>query len=167
MTPIQRRSPRLANYDYASPGTYFVTLCTTAGKLTFGEVRDSNVRLNRYGSIVAQCWNDIPQHFGEVGLDLYVVMPNHLHGLVVLGDSINVPPSLLSCPSLHKVIGAFKSAATRRINALRATSGAPLWQRTFYEHVVRSDHGMERIREYIVNNPAKWELDEENPRSGL
>ncbi len=163
ITPVQRKSPRIAGYDYASPGIYFVTICSATGQCVFGDVVDGVVRLNDIGRTVAQSWASTPRHFPMVELDLYVVMPNHVHGLLALTDTTDVPSSNRALPTVHTIVGAFKSASTRQINVLRGTPGAPLWQRAYYEHVVRTDQGLERIRQYIGNNAAKWELDEENP----
>jgi putative transposase len=163
ISPLRRKSPRIAGYDYTSPGIYFVTLCAAAGQCVFGEVVGGVVRLNDIGRTVAQCWESTPRHFLTVELDLYVVMPNHVHGLLALTDTADAPSSNRPRPTVHTVVGAFKSAATRQVNILRDTPGAPLWQRAYYEHVVRTDQGLERIRAYIAGNPAKWELDEENP----
>ena len=163
ITPLRRKAPRIADYDYAAPGTYFVTVCAATGQCLFGEVADGAVRLNDLGRAVARCWEETPRHFSTVELDLYVVMPNHVHGLLALTDSADVLTSNRVRPTVHTIIGAFKSAATRQVNMLRHAPGTPLWQRAYYEHIVRTDQGMERIREYIANNPAKWELDEDNP----
>jgi len=161
--PSARTSPRIPSYDYATPGTYFVTACATAGHLRFGNVDNGEVRLNETGKVVAQCWEDIPAHFQTVVLDSYVVMPNHLHGLITLTDALDESPQDHARPSLNTIVGSFKSAATRRVNVLRNTPGAKLWQRTYYDHAIRTESGLARIREYITDNPAKWELDEENP----
>ncbi len=151
--PVRRKSPRLASYDYSQPGVYFVTLCTHNGSCLFGDV----------GGIVETCWAGIPHHFPDVELDLHIVMPNHLHGLIRLTCNADRLAGGRACPTIHTVIGAFKSAATRQVNAMRNTPGVPLWQRTYYEHVIRTEPGLDRIREYIATNPAKWDLDEENP----
>jgi REP element-mobilizing transposase RayT len=163
VTPARRRSPKLEGYDYTSPGVYFVTLCARAGRYPFGEVCDGEVRLSDVGRAIAQCWKDVPRHFQTVELDLYVVMPNHLHGLIALTEAADSLPPVRTRPSVHTVVGAFKSAATRRVNVMRNTPGVSLWQRTYYDHVVRTEQGLERIREYIANNPIRWEIDEENP----
>ena len=161
--PSGRTSPRIPNYDYATPGIYFVTVCATAGHLRFGSVNNGEIRLNETGKVVAQCWEDIPAHFKTVELGSYVVMPNHLHGLITLTDALDGSSQDSARPSLNTVIGSFKSAATRRVNVIRNTPGAKLWQRTYYDHAIRTESGLERIREYIASNPARWELDDENP----
>jgi len=162
ITPARRRSPRIAHYDYSSPGTYFVTICTHERACLFGNFARGEMVLTDIGRIVDDCWSEIPQHHTAVALDLYVVMPNHLHGLL----SITPPRGTetpQTTPNLNAIVGSFKSAATRRVNASRATPGVNLWQRAYYDHAVRTEKGLERIREYIANNPLKWELDEYNP----
>ena len=161
--PVRRKSPRLASYDYSQPGVYFVTLCTHNSSCLFADVVGRDSIPGDVGRIVETCWVDIPRHFPDVELDLYIVMPNHFHGLIRLTGAADRPADGRACPTVHTVIGAFKSAATRQVNAMRSTPGVPLWQRTYYEHVIRTELGLDRIREYIANNPAKWDLDEENP----
>ncbi|MEX2158171.1 MAG: transposase [Dehalococcoidia bacterium] len=166
-----RRSIRLPGYDYTAAGSYFVTInATRAHGLLFGTVVDGEVVLNEYGVFVRDEWERSARIRPELELGAYVVMPNHLHGIVTLvGDRFvgahgHAP---LHAPSLHRPprsIGAFvarfKGAVTRRINALRETEGTPVWQRNYYEHVVRDDEDLSRIRAYIEDNPRNWEDDE-------
>jgi putative transposase len=185
-----RRSIRLQTYDYADEGAYFVTLCTFHRECLFGEVVKGEMRLNAVGEIAYECWNAIPHHFPGVELDSYMIMPNHVHGIVVIterrGDGVNVgarhavplqgsnPPShheqsakqAFGKPvpgSLPTIVGSFKSAAARHVNLLHNTPAAPLWQRNYYEHVIRDEGDLNPIREYIECNPQMWETDEENP----
>lgn len=164
-----RRSVRLPTYDYRQTGVYFVTLCGFQRACLFGELQDGSLQLNEAGTIAQEVWLEIPQHFPHVELDEFVVMPNHLHGLLVLvasstPDSSDVPslPGPLS-RSLGAVVGAYKSATSRRINTWRGTPGVPVWQRNYYEHIVRSDEALVSIRRYIADNPHYWAEDEENP----
>ncbi len=168
----QRRSIRLKAYDYSQPGAYFVTICTFQRQMLFGEVVNGNLQLNEYGHITQDCWHSLPDHFFTVGVDAFVVMPNHVHSVLLIHDVGATHASPLphrphhSGPqprSVGAVVGAFKSAASRRINALRHTPGTPIWQRNYYEHVVRNDRDLERIRVYIQDNPANWQEDENNP----
>jgi putative transposase len=149
-----RRRLRLAEFDYAQPGFYFVTICTERRRCILGEVIEAGVVLSPIGTLVQQVWRSIDNHHSRVQLDEFVVMPNHLHGIVQLSDGT---------VTLANVIGTFKSLSTKTVNALRATPCARLWQRSYHEHVIRDESALERIREYIVNNPAKWHLDRENP----
>jgi putative transposase len=116
--------------------------------------------LNDYGTLVKDCWHDLPRHYPNIELDAFVVMPNHVHGVVVL-----VGAGLRPAPTDHpltEVVRAFKSFSSRKINEVRGTLGLPIWQRGYYEHIVRDDKSLSRIREYIVNNPLRWEFDREN-----
>lgn len=185
-----RRSIRLKGYDYTRPGAYFITVCTRDRACLFGEVKAGKVELNQWGIIVQECWHDLPKHFSNVKLDSFVVMPNHVHGIVIItrspcrGDAGVAPtyqpysshrrhPASVSAPavpcgpkpaSIGAIVGSFKSAVTRRINELRQTPAAPVWQRNYYEHIIRDDASLERIRAYIRNNPLQWALDRENPQ---
>ena len=177
-----RRSIRLKGYDYSQPGTYFITICAHDRACLFGEVVDGEMRLNEYGHIVRRCWEEIPLHFPHAELDTFVVMPNHVHGIVILtvgarhdvGARHAVPlphTEQFGKPvpgSIPTIVRSFKSATTRHINALRGTPGAPVWQRNYYEHIVRNEESLNRIREYILTNPIRWAMDWENPhREGV
>jgi REP element-mobilizing transposase RayT len=180
----KRRSIRLQGYDYTQPGAYFITICTQDRACLFGKVADGQMQLNDAGKTAEQCWQEIPSHFPTVVLDVFVVMPNHLHGIVVLNDYVGathasplqrnnaspvqngVSPGRPRGPqgrSIASIIGSFKSAVTKRINEIRMTPGASVWQRNYYEHIIRDDESLNRIREYIANNPLQWEFDRENP----
>jgi putative transposase len=154
----RRRRLRLDQYDYSQPGAYFVTVCAHDRMCLFGKIEQAEMRLSAIGEIVAACWQEVPQHFAVL-LDEWVVMPNHLHAIVLMRDDIH---DLRPTASLGLIIGTFKSAATKRVKeALR--QGSPLWQRSFYEHVVRNDADLRRIRQYITDNPLRWAEDSENP----
>lgn len=158
-----RRSIRLKAYDYTQPGAYFVTLCTHDRGLLFGEITDGVMRLNRMGLIVQKAWFDLPRHYPHVVLDVMVIMPNHVHGVIVLTEDGKPAKPRQGLP---EIVRAFKSHSARRINALRRTPGLPIWQRNYYEHIVRDQADWERIREYILNNPQEWDRDLENPLIG-
>jgi len=165
-----RRSIRLKGYDYAQPGAYFITICTQDRACLFGEVADGEMRLNEMGQVVCECWSAIPEHFSNGVLDAFVVMPNHVHGIVVIvdgrGTACRAPTEQFGRPitgSVPTIIRSFKSAVTRRINALRGTPGAPVWQRNYFEHIIRNDESLNRIRQYITDNAARWAFDRENP----
>jgi len=165
----RRRSIRLREYDYTQPGAYFITIVAHARAMLFAEISDGKAWLNEFGRIVENEWQKSAVIRREIGLDVFVVMPNHIHGIVNIihadvgatGRSPlrNGPPPR----SLGAFVAGFKSAVTKRINNLRRTPGAPVWQRNYYEHVVRSDAELLRVREYILNNPVGWENDRENP----
>ena len=178
-----RRSIRLKGYDYTTPGAYFVTIVTHHRECLFGEIENGEMRLSRAGEIAARCWEAISAHFASVGLDLFVVMPNHLHGIIIMGAgrgeaSANTMPEMptrltadasplrrdgTQPGSLPAIIQNFKSVSTRCLNALCATPGVHVWQRDYYEHIVRDEAGLTRLRGYIQNNPSGWALDELHP----
>lgn len=166
-----RRSIRLRHYDYAQAGAYFVTICTRDKASVFGHVTDRVMYLNILGEAVQACWNDLLRHYPYVELDAFIAMPNHVHGIIVLGDSSDVGAGLRPAPTmvnrygLPEIIRAFKAFSSRRINELRSTPGIPVWQRNYYEHVIRNEYDLSEIREYIVHNPMKWDFDTENPNN--
>ena len=171
-----RRSIRLSGFDYAQPGAYFVTICTHDRRPLLGDVVDGEVRLSRLGQAVRQCWNEIPDHFPHVQQDAFIVMPNHFHGLCAIdvsrmgGTACRAPHTTtrerFGAPvsgSLPTIVRSFKSASTRRINKIRDTPGALVWQRNYYEHVIRGDDELNLARQYVLDNPAKWSEDVDNP----
>jgi len=170
-----RRSIRLAGYDYRAAGAYFVTICSHQKKRVFGRVLDGEMQMHVYGRIVAECWDEITDHYPQVIVDEWIVMPNHCHGILIIVDAPvgarYISPlhaaSRIGAPagSLGSVIGKFKAAATRRINAHRAErnlSPAVVWQRNFYERIIRDEKELIATRRYIIENPLHWEQDTEN-----
>lgn len=153
-----RHSMRLPNYDYTQPGTYYLTLCTHQRACLFGEILDGVMNLNPFGTIVTEDWAHLPKHHPHLALDVFVVMPNHLHGILVLCEE--------NTRSISDIMRGFKSFSARRINRLRQLNGVAVWQTAFYDHVVRDESDLARIREYIVNNPARWAEDVENQADG-
>lgn len=131
----------------------------------FGDVVGDSVRPSPAGRIVAAEWVRSGEIRREIAIDAFVVMPNHLHGIVAIDQSVHPAGSAPNrrSRSLGSLINGFKAATTRRINELCGTVGASLWQRNYYEHVVRNEDELNRIREYIALNPAKWAADRENP----
>ncbi len=164
-----RKSIRLREYDYGQVGVYFVTICTHERECVFGEVVDGQMRLNEVGRIVEDEWYKTAEIRGNVVLDVSVVMPNHLHGILIITDAVEatrrVASTTLRPNTLGSIIGQFKSVATKRINELRQTPAAPVWQRNYYEHIIRNEKDYLRIYEYILNNPAKWQEDHDNSRN--
>ncbi|MDP2954442.1 MAG: transposase [Chloroflexota bacterium] len=178
----RRRSIRLQGYDYSQPGAYFVTIVTRDRECLFGEIVEGAVSLSPYGAIVQECWAELPHHFAHVELDASVAMPNHVHGIIVLMDvgaqhaallrNPGHPAPQFAPPQLRVAVGSvgtmvrsFKSVVTKRINEIRGTPGAALWQRNYYEHVVRDEDELDHIRRYILDNPVQWALDRENPEA--
>jgi REP element-mobilizing transposase RayT len=179
-----RRSIRLRGYDYTQAGAYFVTTCVQNREPLFGEIVGGSVRLNVQGEIAVEWWDKITGHFQGVELDAFVVMPNHMHGIVVLTEPLGIAstqfvqagasgemelPLMTSTSSrpmpLGRVMAFFKYQSTKAINQARATPGARVWQRNYYEHVVRNDGSLRRIREYIASNPLQWEQDQLHPEN--
>ncbi len=160
-----RRSIRLKGYDYASLGAYFVTLCIQDRMNLLGVMEGAQVILGPQGEMIQRAWKAIPEHYPAVGVDTFVVMPNHLHGIILLrgaehpGDNVT---------SLGDVIKRFKSVTTRMYVTGVAELGwnpfnGRLWQRNYYEHIIRTEEELGTIRKYIHNNPAQWSEDHDNP----
>jgi putative transposase len=147
-----RNSIRLRGRDYARAGAYFVTICTYQRAHLFGEIDHGQMRMNAAGLIAAQAWDRMPARFPGLTIDVFVIMPNHFHGVIVL--------DCLGPPTLGAVIRAFKAAAARAIRLEADLDFA--WQRNYYERIIRTDSSMERVRAYILGNPARWAWDKEN-----
>ncbi len=169
-----RRSIRLRYYDYSQAGAYFITLCTQKRECLFGAVVGDDMRLSDAGRMVQDIWDALPGHYSCVELDCFVVMPNHIHGIVVLNgvgaqfiapnhDGATNSGAINRAPTVGEIIRAFKARCTHRINQLRDMQGASIWQRNYYEHIIRSESSLQETREYIANNPAQWANDRENP----
>lgn len=170
-----RRSIRLRGYKYSHAGAYFVTLCTWKRECLFGEIVDGEMVLNNIGSIAAAVWTDLSSHYRHVELDAFVIMPNHVHGLIVFCDEqteetdsqqgrVGNPPLQDEIRhGLPEIVRGFKAFSSRHINAIRRNRGCPVWQRNYYDRVIRNENEMIRARAYIVNNPFKWAYDGENP----
>jgi putative transposase len=211
-----RRSIRLKGYDYTGKGAYYFTICCHQRRCLLGEIKDDVMHLNLVGATVKAVWDSLPRHFPLIELDAFVVMPNHVHGIIVITDSAgncnpnrnnnrnsncrgeafvpgcnNTPPqfsstnadapyvataSLTPFPgcnntppprgtqsgSIGAILQNFKSVATRRVNRITRNLGT-LWQRNYYEEIIRNEKAYENIRRYIVENPLSWDEDEENP----
>ena len=177
-----RRSIRLKGHDYTQPGAYFVTICTRDRESLFGHVVNGEMRLNEAGEIARRCWGDIPSHFPHAALDAFVIMPNHVHGIVLVGAQFIAPDPrdgpIGRVPVLGDIVRAYKATATRLVR--RRDDGATNlgamdkgvmnhaptgfgWQRGYYEHIVRTEGELMSIREYVMGNPARWDEDENNP----
>jgi putative transposase len=166
-----RRSIRLKGYDYSQEGVYFVTICSANGKCLFSDINNGHIDLNHFGEIVYRCWLDIPIHYPNVQLDEFVVMPNHIHGIVIIDRQIvgvqNIEPlqqnryQHIIPGSLGAIIRGFKIGVTKWLH--RYKNIHRIWQRNYYEHIIRNESELNRIRKYIIENPLKWEDDEYNP----
>ncbi|MCE5252431.1 transposase [bacterium] len=208
-----RRSIRLAGYDYTANGAYFVTMCSYGRECLFGGITDSSMILNDAGRMVKAVWDGIPSHYSGVEADAFIIMPNHVHAIIVLvgtvplNRSVGVAPcgypfedrnlpvgaAPCGCPdddlpevmgnhggiaptgsalSLPDIVHRFKTMTTKRYADGMKLMGWPpfhgrLWQRNYYEHIIRDETEWNRIREYIETNPARWEMDRENPDGNI
>ena len=185
-----RRSIRLKGYDYSQPGAYFVTIVTQDRLCLFGDVVGGTVRLNDAGRLAQAAWERLPCRFPGIDLDAFVVMPNHIHGIIAINGRVGAPPAgapdpagtvgaplvgalpsrapTRGAPTVGDVVGAYKSVTTvEYTRGVRALDWPPfrrrLWQRNYYERIVRDDAFLDRVRRYILDNPAQWGSDRENP----
>lgn len=155
-----RRSIRLKNYDYNQPGSYFVTICTDERVCVFGNVVDNRVCLNDAGLIVQGSWNSLPQRFSDVELDEFIIMPNHLHGIITVGAQFIAPNGsnkshIGQISLLGQIIRTFKASAAYQIHKTSLPEFA--WQVNYHERIIRKDGELDRIRrQYIINNPIRW-----------
>jgi REP element-mobilizing transposase RayT len=166
---------RLPYYDYSMPGAYFITACTRDRECLF---ETENARL-----AVESAWRSVLEVFGNILLDEFIVMPNHIHGIIWIlaegayrlhpgtwknnhlcrGRQLPASTEMIKLETLSNLVGAFKTSAATRINKLRGVMGVPVWQKSFYDRIVRNEHELERIQYYIRNNPVKWAEDRDNP----
>ena len=174
---------RLKNYDYSKSGAYFITIVTHNRQCIFGKISDGRMILNDGGKIAQQCWMDIPEHFPHAELDEFVIMPNHIHGIIILNEinnqtfvetnnnsslqmqQIKSPSqssqqkSIFRSPSktIGSIVRGFKIGVTKWFR--KQTDIYTVWQQNYYEHIIRNDDELNRIRQYIIINPSKWTLD--------
>lgn len=165
-----RRSIRLKGYDYSQPGLYFITICTKNREHLFGRIENGIMLLNEFGEIANNEWLKTADIRDNVELLEYIIMPNHMHGIILLNDVDDCRGTARRDPttmqfgkpiprSLPTIIRSYKSAVTKQINILRDAPGAPVWQRNYYEHIIRNEKSFYQISEYIRNNPLKWQDD--------
>lgn len=198
-----RRSIRLPGYDYALSGAYFVTICVRDGECLLGDVVNEEMRLNGLGQIAHDFWAQVPAHFPGVSIDAFVIMPNHVHAIVVIQESPKVvgdggkgegtsplqdvrygenpcrgavtapvrtadpitQRSKIENPTLGQIVAYYKYQTTKQINELQDMPGVAFWQRNYWEHIIRNEASLDRIREYIENNPARWAEDQLHPEA--
>lgn len=156
-----RKNIRLKYYDYSQNGYYFITICAKNKHNIFGKFvgagsKPACVELNEYGKIVNNTWFDLCNHNKNLELGNFIIMPNHIHGILIIQRSGLEPDPT---KSISEIVRQFKTFSAKKINILRNTKGQSVWQRNYYEHIVRNEHGFMEINEYIENNPQKWELD--------
>ena len=177
----RRHSIRLPGYDYSQAGAYFVTICTYNRRPLFGEIHDGEMQLNALGRVASAQWLLLTNRFTNLELGEWIIMPNHVHGILVISgrgeaslDRLTVPSNKLvkdasplrpngTIPgSVGAIIQNFKSVTSRKINAQSGKSKVIIWQRNYYEHVIRDEKDYQAIYDYILTNPQNWEKDEEN-----
>ncbi len=172
------KTTRLAEYDYSQPGYYFITVCTKDKAHCFGEIVDNKMTLNGVGKIIETCWLEIPKHFDNVSLDEFVIMPNHIHGIIIINEgrmcrdeamprlyngehpqmsAISPKPN-----SLPVIIGSFKSICVKIIRKSFPNTNFA-WQPRFYDHIIRAERSYNGIQWYIQTNPERWDRDRNNP----
>jgi putative transposase len=203
--PHHRRSIRLKGYDYSQTGMYFVTIVTWQRLMLFGKIENGEMKMNRVGDVVQKWWSGIPSHFSNVETGAFIIMPNHVHGIIIITDdrrgTVPVPRVVIGTqqggevspqhqsvevssqcrgrevspqhqcgetpplrkPRLGQIVAYFKYQSTKEINIMDGGRIAKLWQRNYYEHIIRNEHEMENIWNYIQINPAMWAMDDENP----
>ena len=167
-----RRSIRLKEYDYTQAGAYFITICSHQRGHVFGEIIDGEMKLNPWGEIARAEWfkTTVLRPYVELHEDEFVVMPNHAHGIMWLNDDVGArhrraPTEKIGKPvvgSIPTIVRAYKSAVTHAINGLESSRGCVVWQRNYYEHVIRNERELSAIARYIYYNPFYWQLDRDN-----
>ena len=173
------KSIRLKDWDYSQNGYYYVTICTKNRECIFGKIVDGKIILSELGGIVNKYWREIPKHFKNIFLDEYVIMPNHIHGIIIIDNDVKsnvetphwgVSTTLKRNPhhipqwkpnSLGSIICQFKTICTKQIRSIGYRNFA--WQSRFYEEIIQNEHRLNTIRDYIINNPLQWKLNENNP----
>ncbi len=177
---LHRRSIRLPGYDYSQPGAYFVTMVTHGHRCLFGRVEEGEMVLNTLGRVASAQWHQLPYRFADLELGEWVIMPNHIHGILVITgkgeassdkllrpqsesikDASPLRPNGTIPGSVGAIIQNFKSVTSRKINSQLSKAKEPLWHRNYYEHVIRNEQDLQTITDYIMTNPLNWEKDEE------
>jgi REP element-mobilizing transposase RayT len=190
----KRQSIRLKGYDYSQSGLYFITICCYQRECLFGNIINSQIILNDFGQLIKEEWLKSAEIRKEIELDDFVIMPNHFHGIVIINQEINSdfmkndvdfqdnnvgangrsprqqiqssrPKISMKPKSISSLIAGFKSATTKKINIIRNTPQNPVWQGNYYDHIIRNDESLARIREYVQNNPLSWENDQLHPNN--
>lgn len=176
-----RRSIRLQGYDYSQAGAYFLTICCEDGLYRFGNIINGDMILNEYGQIAYNQWNKLPGRFLNMQLDVFQIMPNHLHGIIALNhapvgatlavvpDNVPVVPDIRAglapaptANTVRNIVGAYKSLVANvclEIHKSKNEMMGKLWQRNYYEHIIRNEQSYQTMSEYIINNPSKWKED--------
>jgi len=177
-----RRSIRLPEYDYSQPGAYYVTIVASDRESLFGEVVNKETVLTKFGLVAKQQWEKLPKRFPNIELGAFIIMPNHMHGIITITDGRGTAgntndhddKSSRRAPtwegfqkpvkgSIPTIIRSYKSAVSYRINLMRGTQGIPVWQRNYWGHIIRNPQDLQNKSDYIEANPMLWDEDDENP----
>ena len=172
----------MKGYDYSQAGAYYVTIVTWQREFLFGEVVNKEMVLSKFGLVAKQQWEKLPKRFPNIELGAYMIMPNHMHGIIVITDgrgtagrfTVKIIQALRRAPtreqfqkpvkgSIPTMIRSYKSAVSYRINLMRGTDGVPVWQSNYYEHIIRNETDLQNKTDYINANPLLWDEDDENP----
>lgn len=178
-----RKLNRLSSYDYSQPGAYFITICVKNRERVFGEIKNGKMILNEMGEITKKCWMEIPLHFPHILLDEYIIMPDHIHGILMINDEFNIKNDINNNPnhdadsndipwqskfsrSISSAIRGFKIGAivrNKNFCSVHENGFANFqWHKSFYDRIIRNEDELNRIRQYIQNNPIKWISNQEN-----
>ncbi|MCL5429360.1 MAG: transposase [Chloroflexi bacterium] len=178
--PQRRKTLRLSEYDYSSPGAYFVTICVNGKRHILGTIVGEEIHLSKVGEIVQEVWHNLSRHYENIELDEFIVMPNHVHGIIWIlsnlpstksvgaglrpaqssREGLRPSPTKITQLNLPEIIRAFKSFSAREINKTINSPDKFSWQRSYHDHVIRNDDDLNQHRAYIQNNPLKWAKDE-------
>ncbi len=169
---VNRKNTRMKQWDYSRDGLYFITICVKDRHCVFGAVQNKIMRLNNWGRHAYECWQQIPNHFPGVIIDQFVVMPNHVHGIVVIEENHasvgnkyicsltkNTKSKHRNMMKLSKIIATYKAAVTRKINKFSSNNYFQ-WQRSFHDHIIRNERELINIQNYIFFNPDNWRDDD-------
>ena len=173
----RRNNNRIPQHDYSKPGHYFVTICTQNRREMFGAIINNQMILNNTGCMVNSWWRKMFVKYKNISMNAYIVMPNHIHGIIhIVGAGSPRPCDDIACdgigrgnraPTIGHMVAYFKYQSTKQINKSRNTPGKQIWQRNYYDHIIRNDRSLYRTRQYIKTNPFTWEYDRENPNNRL
>jgi REP element-mobilizing transposase RayT len=166
----KRKSIRLQGYDYSQEGCYFVTICTKKREPIFGSIINGVMELSNSGIVVTETWLDLENHNPDIQLGEFVIMPNHVHGIIQIYEPVNLElragrgpaPTNEKRTPLSEIMRQFKTFSAKRINETRGTPSVSVWQRSYFDRIIGTEQGYENAARYICDNPMNWENDEEN-----
>ena len=172
-TYTRRNTNRIPRHNYSTPGQYFLTICTENRQQLFGTIKNDQMILNGVGNMINLWWQKTFEKYDHTLINEYIIMPNHIHGIMnIVGAGSPRPDNnnndkIIGCgnhtPTIGNIIAYFKYQTTKQINESHNTPGKKIWQRNYHDHIIRNDESLTNIRNYIVNNPATWQFDIENP----